>query len=65
MVGSNNDINVLDRSPMFDEILEGCAPEVNYIVNGANYTLGYYLTYVIYPKWATFIKTIPRPQGEK
>ena len=26
VVGSNNDINVLDRSPMFDELLEGHAP---------------------------------------
>ena len=25
---SNNDINVLDRSPVFDEVLEGRAPEV-------------------------------------
>ncbi|XP_074360690.1 uncharacterized protein LOC141700936 [Apium graveolens] len=31
---SNNDINILDRSPLFDEVLEGRAPEVNYTLNG-------------------------------
>ena len=65
MVGSNNDINVLDRSSVFDEILEGHALEVNYTVNVTNYTLGYYLIGGIYLEWATFVKTIPRPQGEK
>ena len=50
---------------VFDELLEGRAPKINYTMNGTNYTLGYYLTYGIYPEWATFVKTIPRPQGEK
>ncbi|KAL8105039.1 hypothetical protein AgCh_028996 [Apium graveolens] len=60
--GSNNDLNVLDRSPVFDEVLEGRAPEINYTINGNNYNMGYYLTDGIYPEWATFVKTIPRPQ---
>ncbi|CAM8890834.1 unnamed protein product [Rhodiola kirilowii] len=64
VAGSNNDINVLDRSPVFDEVMQGRAPEVNYTINGNNYNMGYYLTDGIYPEWATFFKTIPRPQGE-
>ncbi|XP_074305490.1 uncharacterized protein LOC141640706 [Silene latifolia] len=32
--GSLNDINVFHRSPVFDDILEGRAPKVNYYVNG-------------------------------
>ncbi|XP_024007956.1 uncharacterized protein LOC112083965 [Eutrema salsugineum] len=60
-----NDINVLDRSPVFDDILQGRAPKVRYTVNGHNYKLPYYLTDGIYPKWATFIQSIHLPQDEK
>ncbi|XP_016200014.2 uncharacterized protein LOC107641019 [Arachis ipaensis] len=63
--GSNNDINVLDCSPVFDDILNDRAPEVNYTINGNNYTMGYYLVDDIYPEWATFVKLISKPQGEK
>ncbi|XP_018509939.2 putative nuclease HARBI1 isoform X1 [Brassica rapa] len=63
--GTLNDINVLDRSPVFDDILEGRAPKVNYIVNGHNYCLAYYLTDGIYPNWATFVQSIRNPQGPK
>uniref|UniRef100_A0A0D3E5J1 No apical meristem-associated C-terminal domain-containing protein n=1 Tax=Brassica oleracea var. oleracea TaxID=109376 RepID=A0A0D3E5J1_BRAOL len=57
-----NDINVLDRSPVFDDILQGRAPRVKYVVNGHTYKLVYYLTDGIYPKWSTFIQSITLPQ---
>ncbi|KAL1216804.1 hypothetical protein V5N11_025296 [Cardamine amara subsp. amara] len=60
-----NDLNVLDRSPVFDDILEGRAPKVSYFVNGCQYHMAYYLTDGIYPKCATFIQSISRPQGPK
>ncbi|XP_010495913.1 PREDICTED: putative nuclease HARBI1 [Camelina sativa] len=63
--GTLNDINVLDRSPVFDDILQGHAPKVNYLVNGREYHLAYYLTDGIYPKWATFIQSIRIPQDPK
>ena len=47
--GSNNDVNVLDRSPVFDELLQGRAPPVHFMVNDNEYHLGYYLTDGIYP----------------
>ncbi|XP_074370380.1 uncharacterized protein LOC141711669 [Apium graveolens] len=50
VAGSNNDINILDRSPVFDDFLQGLTLEVNYTVNGNNYSMGYYLSDVIYPE---------------
>ncbi|CAM8890416.1 unnamed protein product [Rhodiola kirilowii] len=63
--GSCNDLNVLYRSPVFDEVLDGKAPEVNYSINGQLYKMGYYLTDGIYPRWATFIQGITLPQTNK
>ncbi|XP_048633801.1 uncharacterized protein LOC125608057 isoform X1 [Brassica napus] len=63
--GTMNDLNILDRSPVFDDIINGIAPEVNFYVNGNQYHLAYYLTDGIYPKWATFIQSIRLPQSEK
>nr|KYP31860.1 hypothetical protein KK1_047627 [Cajanus cajan] len=63
--GSNNDINVLNASNVFNDVLSGQAPAVQYIVNRTQYNIGYYLADDIYPEWATFVKTIPMPQGEK
>uniref|UniRef100_A0A0D3DQ76 DDE Tnp4 domain-containing protein n=1 Tax=Brassica oleracea var. oleracea TaxID=109376 RepID=A0A0D3DQ76_BRAOL len=63
--GTLNDINVLDRSPVFDDIINGEAPQVNFSVNGNEYHMGYYLTDGIYPNWATFIQSIRLPQVPK
>jgi hypothetical protein len=65
MPGSLNDINVLDRSPLFDNLAEGRAPEVKFSVNGHDYTMGYYLADGIYPTWATLIQSIRHPMGCK
>uniref|UniRef100_A0A0D3AUS5 DDE Tnp4 domain-containing protein n=1 Tax=Brassica oleracea var. oleracea TaxID=109376 RepID=A0A0D3AUS5_BRAOL len=58
-----NDINVLDHSPVFDDIINGQAPNVTFFVNERKYHMAYYLTDGIYPKWATFIQSISVPQG--
>jgi hypothetical protein len=61
--GSHNDINVLDRSPLFKNLLNGQSPRIEYTINGNKYDQGYYLADGIYPDWSTLIKTISAPQG--
>lgn len=65
VAGSNNDINVLNQSTLFTQLLQGRALEVEFTVNANVYKKGYYLADGIYPEWATLMKTIPLPQCEK
>ncbi|XP_073121668.1 uncharacterized protein [Henckelia pumila] len=63
--GSNNNINVLSKFHLFANLANGVAPSANYVIQGKEYTLGYYLADGIYPKWATLVQTIHNPQGPK
>ncbi|XP_023764785.2 uncharacterized protein LOC111913293 [Lactuca sativa] len=65
MAGSNNDLNVLHASPIFNDILQGKAPHMSYVVNGNEYKYGYYLGDGIYPEYATFVKSFSFPADEK
>lgn len=59
--GSLNDLNVLGRSPLFDEVCRGEAPQVTFKVANSTYNQGYYLVDGIYPNWATLVKAIKNP----
>jgi hypothetical protein len=63
--GALNDINVLHRSPVFDDLSSGKAPAVHFDVNGTQYDMAYYLADGIYPDWATLIQGIQAPLSEK
>jgi hypothetical protein len=53
--GSNNDINILDKSPLLFDLMYGIAPEVTFTANNKEHSMGYYLTDGIYPDWKIFI----------
>ncbi|XP_026419845.1 uncharacterized protein LOC113315810 [Papaver somniferum] len=65
MPGSKNDLNVLAHSPLFYNMLKGVAPPCNYVINGYQYNMGYFLADGIYPKLTTivqaFIQTLDIP----
>ncbi|KAI5350630.1 hypothetical protein L3X38_003521 [Prunus dulcis] len=61
VAGSQNDLNVLGQSPVFNDVLRGEGPNITYEINNTIYQTGYYLADGIYPRWTTFVKTIPHP----
>jgi hypothetical protein len=60
--GALNDINILQRSHLFDRLLAGAEDLVQYTLNGHKYRTGYYLADVIYPPWSTLVTSIRNPQ---
>ncbi|XP_057808839.1 protein ALP1-like [Salvia miltiorrhiza] len=65
VAGSNNDINVLHQSTLFNDVLSGTEAAVHFVANNAHHTRGYYLTDDIYPDWPVFIKSFQFPNDEK
>ncbi|XP_071728417.1 uncharacterized protein [Rutidosis leptorrhynchoides] len=65
VAGSNNDINVLNTSDLFNSMLNEEMPDVPYEINGVHYSRGYYLADGIYPTWAAFVKGFSSVVDEK
>ncbi|XP_008228529.1 PREDICTED: uncharacterized protein LOC103327932 [Prunus mume] len=65
VAGSQNDLNVLGQSHVFNDILRGKCPNITYQVNNTVYQNGYYLADGIYLRWTTFVKSIPHPRSQK
>nr|GEU75592.1 hypothetical protein [Tanacetum cinerariifolium] len=64
VAGSNNVINVLYQSPLFNDLKTGRASEITFMANGVSYLSGYYLVDGIYSELAPLVKTIPEPADD-
>lgn len=65
LAGGNNDLNVLDRSPLLNEWLRNEGTKCRFMVNGTEYNRAYLLVDSIYPEWSMFISTVHQPQTDK
>ncbi|XP_071740220.1 uncharacterized protein [Rutidosis leptorrhynchoides] len=65
VAGSNNDINVLNTSDLFNSMINEEIPDVPYHINGVQYRRGCYLAYGNYPTWAAFVKGLSSAVHEK
>jgi hypothetical protein len=62
--GTCNDINILDSSPLFNEIIKGTSPPFKYVLNGRSYTSFYYIVDGIYPAWRVFARPLSQPLNQ-
>lgn len=65
MLGSNNAVNVLDRSSFVNNMLWGPSENLSFMVNGKDYFWYYLLANGIYLPWSCFMQTIHASQDEK
>ncbi|OWZ16390.1 hypothetical protein PHMEG_0009833 [Phytophthora megakarya] len=64
--GSNNDINILDSSPLVNKfILQQNICDHTYTVAGKQFEQLYYLVDGIYPQFSCFVPTISQPETPK
>ncbi|XP_076909488.1 uncharacterized protein LOC143566765 [Bidens hawaiensis] len=63
MADANNDIAVIQSSPVFDEIIDGVAPRSLFYANDVEYEYGYY--HGIYLEWATLMGSFTCPDDDK
>ncbi|GKA53864.1 ALP1-like protein [Tanacetum coccineum] len=65
VAGANNDLTVLNNSPLFDDLLDGIDPVAPFECNGVTFEKGCYLADGIYPQWASFVKSFTVASSEK
>ena len=63
--GSNNDINVLQWSPLLTQIISNTSPVEEWSCNGTVRRQTYFLADGIYPQWRIFAKPISKPNSAK
>ncbi|GJZ75749.1 ALP1-like protein isoform X1, partial [Tanacetum coccineum] len=65
VAGANNDLTVLNNSPLFYDLLDGITPVAPFEVIGVIFEKGYYLADDIYPQWSSFVKSFSVANSEK
>ncbi|GKC42783.1 ALP1-like protein isoform X1 [Tanacetum coccineum] len=65
VAGANNELTVLNNSPLFDDILDDIDPVAPFECNGVTFEKGYYLADGIYPQWSSFVKSFTVANSEK
>jgi hypothetical protein len=65
--GTLNDLNILDQSPLMQDLYSGNSPatSVSYTLGEKERNMGYYLADGIYPDYPIFVKSIKEPSDEK
>jgi len=65
MPGSHIDLNVVERSHLFNDLAHGKSTPVSFTIGQNTYNHGYYLEDGIYPKWSTIVKIFANPLTAK
>ncbi|GKE10996.1 ALP1-like protein [Tanacetum coccineum] len=62
---ANNDLTVLNNSPLFEDLLDDIALVAPFECNGVTFEKRYYLADGIYPQWSCFVKSFTVANLEK
>ncbi|XP_076957519.1 uncharacterized protein LOC143633025 [Bidens hawaiensis] len=62
---ANNDVAVVNASPIFDRLTDGVSLDISFSTNDVNYEYGYYLVDGIYLEWAMLVLSFTCPTDEK
>ncbi|XP_076898434.1 uncharacterized protein LOC143552009 [Bidens hawaiensis] len=65
VVRSNNEINVVEHSSIFDDIIDGVEPAQSFYANGVQFNHDYYLIYEIYNEWSMLVQAYASPVEDK
>lgn len=63
--GSNNDINIVDCSPLLEMLIKPQMSEFEYCLRETRWKQLYLLADGIYPDWSCFVKTVSQPQTKR
>ncbi|XP_022014552.1 uncharacterized protein LOC110914045 [Helianthus annuus] len=64
MADANNDMVILQSSGLFDDVIDGVAPNTSFYANDVEYKYEYYLVDGIYSEWAMLVETLSCPDDE-